>query len=104
MGDTTNTSNRSRASTNPSGGGKYQLREDDDLSAKVASLTRKLEVMEIRKVNGISTVPKIDEVHRICETMEHPTNECSTIPAFKEVLHDQANAMNMMKKSHPFPN
>ena len=35
--------------------------------------------------------------------MEHPTNECPTIPAFKEVLHDQANAMNMVKKSYPSP-
>ena len=60
--------------------------------------------MELRKVNGIDIVSKIDEVCRIYETMEHPTNECPTIPAFKEVLHDQANAMNMMKKSHPFPN
>ena len=46
---------------------------------------------------------KIDEVCRICETMEHPTNECPTIPAFKEALHDQANAMNMVKKSYPSP-
>ena len=74
--DTTDTSDRSRASTNPSRGGQYQLREDDDLSARVASLTRKLEVMELRKVNGINTMPKIDEVCRICETMEHLTNEC----------------------------
>ena len=96
--DTTDTLDRSRASTNLSGGGKYQLREDDDLSARVASLTRKLEAMELRKVNGINNVPKIDEVCRICETMEHPTNECPTIPAFKEVLHDQANAMTMVKK------
>ena len=59
--------------------------------------------MELRKVNGINTVPKIDEVCRICETMEHPTNECPTIPAFKEVLHDQANAMNIVKKSYPSP-
>ena len=66
---TTNTSNRSRASTNPSGGGKYHLREDDDLSARVASITRKLEAMELRKVNGVNIVPKIDEVCRICETL-----------------------------------
>ena len=70
--DTTDTLDRSRASTNLSGGGKYQLREDDDLSAKVASITRKLETMELRKVNGVNIVSKIDEVCRICETMEHP--------------------------------
>ena len=57
--------------------------------------------MELRKANGINTVPKIDEVCRICKTMEHLTNESLTIPAFKEVLHDQTNAMNMVKKSYP---
>ena len=101
--DTTDTSDRSRASTNPFGGGKYQLREDDDLSARVASLTRKLEALELSKVNGINIVPRIDEVCRICEIMEHLTNECPTIPNFKEVLHDQANAMNMVKKIIAFP-
>ena len=94
---------RYRASINPSRGGKYQFWEDDNLGARVASLTRKLEVMELRKVNGINIVPKIDEVCRICETMEHPTNECHTIPAFKEVSHDQANAMNMVKKPYLSP-
>ena len=102
--DTTDTLDRSKASTYPSRGGKYQLREDDEISARVASLTRKLEAMELRKVNGFNTVPKIDKVFRICETMEHPTNEFPTILAFKEVLHDQANAMNMVKKkSYPSP-
>ena len=101
--DTTDTSDRSRASTNPSRGDKYQHMEDDDLSTRVASLTRKLEAMELRKVNGINTVPKIDEVCRICEIMEHPTNECATIPTFKEVLHDQANAINMVQKSYSSP-
>ncbi|XP_075655080.1 uncharacterized protein LOC142625280 [Castanea sativa] len=99
--DTTDTPDRSRASMNPFGGGKYQLRKDDDLNARVASLTNKLEAMELRKVNGINTVPKIDEVCRVCETVEHITNECPTIPTFKEVLHDQANAMNIVKKSYP---
>ena len=37
--DTIDTSNKSRSSTNPFGVGKYQLREDDDLSVRVASLT-----------------------------------------------------------------
>ena len=101
--DTTDTSDRSRAFTKPFGHGKYQLREDNGLCARVASLTRKLEAMELRKVNGINIVPKIDEVCRICETMKHLTNECPTIPTFKEVLHDQANAMNMVKKSYASP-
>ena len=100
--DSIDTSDKSRASTNPFGGGSTNLGKMMTLVLG-ASLTRKLEAMELRKVNGINTMPKIDEVCRICETMEHPTNECPTIPAFKEVLHDQVNAMNMVKKSYPSP-
>ncbi|GMP52903.1 hypothetical protein CsSME_00018559 [Camellia sinensis var. sinensis] len=54
--------------------------------------------MELRKVNEIITVPKRENVCDICETMGHLTHECPTIPAFKEVLHDQANAINTFKK------
>ena len=39
--------------------------------------------MELRKVNGVTIVPKIDKVCRICETIEHTTNEFPTIPTFK---------------------
>uniref|UniRef100_A0A2N9IGG3 Reverse transcriptase domain-containing protein n=1 Tax=Fagus sylvatica TaxID=28930 RepID=A0A2N9IGG3_FAGSY len=35
--------------------------------------------------------------------MGHATHECPTIPAFKEVLHDQANAMNTYKKPFQSP-
>ena len=69
----------------------------------MASLIKKLEAMELRKVNEVITLPKIDEVCRNCETMEQPTNECPTILAFKEGLHDQANAINMVKKSYLSP-
>ena len=30
----------------------------------------------------------------ICETNEHSTNNCPTLPSFKECLHKQANALN----------
>ena len=58
--------------------------------------------MELRKVSGINIMPKIDDVYKVCGTMDHLTNECPTIPAFKEVLHDQENAMNMVK-NHTLP-
>jgi len=35
--------------------------------------------------------------------MEHPTNECSIVPSSKEVLHDQPNATNMVKKIYYSP-
>jgi len=57
--------------------GMYHLREEDDVNAKVANLTRKVE--------GICG---------ICETNEHQTQDCQTIPVFQEVLREQANAIN----------
>ena len=41
----------------PLGGGKYILKEQDDLHLKVAQLTRKLEAIELKKVNEVSSVP-----------------------------------------------
>jgi hypothetical protein len=80
----------------------YQLREGDDLNVRISSLTRKVEAMELRKVNEIKVVQK-EEVCGICEIIGHTTHECPTIPAFKEVLHGQANAMNTYKKPFDSP-
>ena len=39
------------------GGGIYHLRENDDLQAKIANLTRKLEAIWLKKVNEVTSVP-----------------------------------------------
>ena len=35
------------------------MKENDDLQAKIATLTRKLEAIEMQKVNEVTTVPKV---------------------------------------------
>lgn len=85
------------------GHGKYVLKEDDDLRAKLTLLTRKMEAMELKKVNEVHAVPRISEKCGICEDHGHSTNECPTIPAFKEVLLDQSNAVNMIHKPYSGP-
>jgi hypothetical protein len=94
-------SSKTKPSTTSSGG-RHHLREEDDLNARISSSARKVESMELRKVNEIKLVQK-EEVYGICEIMGHATHECPTIPAFKEVLHDQANAMNTYKKPFQSP-
>jgi hypothetical protein len=94
-------SSKTKPSTTSSGG-RHHLREEDDLNARIASLARKVESMELRKVNEITLVQR-EEVCGICEIMGHATHECPTIPALKEVLHDQANAMNTYKKPFQSP-
>ncbi|XP_022855492.1 uncharacterized protein LOC111376749 [Olea europaea var. sylvestris] len=94
--------NSIRSSLASSSGGKYQLSQDDDLNARIASLSRKVEAMELRKVKEVKPVQN-DEICSICETFGHLTHDCPNIPVFKEVLHDQANAMNTFKKPFSSP-
>jgi hypothetical protein len=68
-----------------SSGGMYNLREDHDLQAKFAYLARKVESLELKNSGQLKSVQDI--VCQICETNEHPTNNCPTLPSFKECLH-----------------
>ncbi|XVF72371.1 hypothetical protein PTKIN_Ptkin12aG0116600 [Pterospermum kingtungense] len=80
--------------------GKHHLNQEDDLNARVASLTRKIEAMEMKKEKEIKSVQN-DEICGICDAVGHSTNICPNIPVFKEVFHEQVNVMNNYKK--PFP-
>jgi hypothetical protein len=42
-------------------------------------------------------------VCQICETNEHSTNDCPTLPSFKECLHEQANALNSFQRPNQNP-
>ena len=59
----TNTSlDISKVHTTPTGGGMHHLRENDDMQEKIANLTRKLEAIELKKVNEVTIVPKVPSV------------------------------------------
>jgi uncharacterized protein Usg len=64
----------------------YNLREDYDLQAKFAFLARKVELLEFKKSGQLKSVQNI--MCQICETNEHSTNDCPTLPSFKECLHE----------------
>ena len=62
-----------------SNGGMYNLREDHDLQS-IASLARKVEALELKRSYQLKSVQDI--VGQICETNEHATNDCPTLPSF----------------------
>ena len=88
--DTTGT--EAPGKTQPHTSSMYNLREDHDLQAKFASLTRKVEALELKRSGQLKSVQEI--ICQICETNEHSTNDCPTLLSFKECLHEQANALN----------
>ncbi|KAL9371998.1 hypothetical protein Peur_034242 [Populus x canadensis] len=80
--------------------GKFQLKETDDLNARLTSLARKVESLEIKKVHVMSE--QQEESCVVCESKGHKTTECPTIPAFKEVLYGQTSDSSNVRK--PFSN
>jgi len=84
-----------------SSGGMYNLREDHDLQTKVASLAKKVEVIELKKSGQLKYFQDI--VCQIFETNEHSTNDCPTLPSFRECLHGQAHALNSLQRPNHNP-
>jgi hypothetical protein len=79
----------------------YNLREDHDLQAKFASLARKVEALELKKSSQLKSVQEI--ICQICETNEHSTNDCPTLPSFRKCLHEQAYALNSFQRPNHNP-
>ena len=72
----------------------YVLDEQDDLSSKVAKLTRKVEEMELKKVDTTQQKGTVETICGICASNVHQTPNCPTIYAFRELLYEQSNALN----------
>ena len=95
------------------GGGIHHLRENDDLQAKIANLTRKLEAIELKKVNEVTSVPQIPSVPTgprveepciICDDLTHSTINCPNLPQVKRAIQiEQANALNYQRKPFNSP-
>ena len=81
-------------------GGIYNLREDHDLQEKFASLVRKVEALENKKSDQVKSIQEI--AWDIYSSNDHFTQDCPTLPALKECLHDQANAINTFNKPNPY--
>ena len=56
------------------------MKENDDLQAKIATLTRKLKAIEMKKVNELTTVPKVPleptgpRMEDLCILYDDPTH------------------------------
>ena len=75
----------------PTGGGIHHVRENDDLQAKIANLNRKLEAIELKKVNEVTIVPKVpsvpmgSEVDESCIICDDPTHSTINYPNLPQV-------------------
>ncbi|KAL6332453.1 hypothetical protein AAG906_008063 [Vitis piasezkii] len=78
--------------------GMYTLNEDDDMKAKFAAMTRRLEELELKKMHEVQV-----KLCPICQSYKHLVEECHTIPTVREMFGDQANVVGQFKSNNNAP-
>ena len=81
-------------------GGMYVLNKDTDMKAKVAAMARRLEELEMKKVQEVQAISETSVQTMpcsICQSYEHLVEECPTIPAVREMFGNQVNVIGQFK-------
>ncbi|WJZ84368.1 hypothetical protein VitviT2T_003974 [Vitis vinifera] len=80
--------------------GMYTLNEDIYMKAKFAAMIRRVEELELKKMNEVQAVaetPVQVKPCSICQSYEHLVEECPTIPVAREMYEEQANVIGQFK-------
>ena len=88
------------------GGGMYSLPEDFDMKAKLSTLTRRLEELEMRNHHEVQAVTETLVPNKPCfiyQSTEHLGEQCSIVPAMRGMLVEQANVVGQFKPSTNAP-
>ena len=81
-------------------GGMYSLPEDIEVKAKLSTLSRRLEELEMRNQHEIRVVTETPMPNKpcfICQSTEHPREQCPTVPTMREMLAERANVVGQFK-------
>ncbi|RVW91129.1 hypothetical protein CK203_039888 [Vitis vinifera] len=84
-------------------GEMYILNDGIDMKAKIVTMARRLEKLEMKKmqeVEAISQTPLQPMPCAICLSYEHLVDECPTIPTVREMFGD-CNSYNSNWRDHP---
>ena len=81
-------------------GGMYSLSEDMETKAKLSTLARRLEELEMRnqhEVREMTEESMPNQLCFICQSTEHPGEHCPSIPLVRDFVAEQANAVGHYK-------
>ena len=81
-------------------GGTYFLPEDMEMKAKLSTLTRRLEELEMRNQHEVRTVaetPVPNNLYFTCQSTEHLGEHCPIVPSMRGMLAEEANAEDQYK-------
>ncbi|RVW87029.1 hypothetical protein CK203_048342 [Vitis vinifera] len=86
--------------------GMYALKEDDDMKAKMAAMTRRLEELELKRIHEVQAVAEAPVQVKLCpncQSYEHLVEECPAISAEREMFRDQANVVGQFRPNNNAP-
>ena len=90
---------RMRSPSN-SRGDMYALLEEMEVKAKLSTLARRLEELEMRnqhRVRAVTETPMPTKPCFICQSTEHLGEQCPVVLAMREMLAEQANVVGQFK-------
>ncbi|XP_057948269.1 uncharacterized protein LOC131143932 [Malania oleifera] len=84
------------------GGGRYKIKEETDIQARIAALVRRVEVMELEKVKAAKSV----EVCSLCIDSSHKAQDCLIMTVVQESRSDQIQLADRVNRApiQPFLN
>ena len=81
-------------------GGIYALSEDTEMKAKLTTLTRRLEELEMRNQHEVQAENELPASHPTCfncQSSSHPGEHCPLVPSIRDLMQEHAH----VKISHP---
>ena len=81
-------------------GGMYSITKDMDLKAKLSTLARRLEELEMRNHHEVRAVTEASMPSQpcfICQSTEHQGEHCPTVPSIRDMMAEHANVVGQYK-------
>ena len=75
-------------------GGMYSLTEDMEMKAKLSTLAKRLEELEMRNHHEVRAVTEASMPNQpcfICQSTEHQGENCPAVPSVRDMMNEQAN-------------
>ncbi|RVW19824.1 hypothetical protein CK203_115347 [Vitis vinifera] len=86
--------------------GMYNLKEDDDMKAKLAAMTRRLEELELKRIHEVQAVAEALVQVKLCpncQSFEHLVEECPAIPTEREYLEIKQMLLDQFRPNNNAP-
>ena len=81
-------------------GGMYSITEDIEMKAKLSTLTRRLEDLEMRNQHEVRALTEASMPNHPCFTCQSTKNEgehCLTVPSVRDMMAEHANVVGHYK-------